>query len=763
MTVATTACVCPAAGWCPTHRRTMSVARHRQCRDEPGYFAAFAKGPAAGTAVATPPRPRLLTPLDLPCRHRAEPLGVMACVPCRSGGRDGADVYACRLHGRCTMHNVEAKRGEPEATACVTCDDRDTPTPSLLPGAEVYAINLDRRPDRWERFAANAAAVAWPLPEVRRLSASDGRAIAPPPPWWNAGHGAWGCRDSHVRILRDCLARGVETVVVFEDDALFPPGFAGRLRSFLAAVPDDWEMLFLGGQHQAPGRVVRPGVLRATNAQRTHAMIFRREGMRKVLAWWEDFEAWRERPKEHIDHRLGWLQLAGGVVAYAPAPWIVGQAANKSDIDGRRHGDRWWQPSASYAGPVKYLAVVGTGRSGSSALAGVLSKLGVWMGPHLGGFEPTGGHEDRDLAKLCESLYPFPSTERQPAKGLPHLVANYVAARRAEAAARGTIAGGKYPSLAALGRELRAAVPDGLAVIRCVRPLDESIASLRTRVKTPESVASFGPVTDEQCETLQRFLADRVDAFCASVPPAWRRDVAYADLIADPRAVIARLTRFLRINPTPEQIEAAVAHVRPELARHSTDGSDAPPTPPGDIHPHGYWLRPDERDHRFDASLAAAVASLLRERGAHDLWDLGCGPGRYVRVFLGEGIAARGVDGNPHTPAMAGDLADVADLTTRLNLYPRDAVVSLEVGEHIPAGLSGAYLDNVARLARGLVVLSWAVPGQGGEGHVHERSNAWVRSEMERRGWRHLPAESTRLRRASRLPWFRSTLMAFGR
>jgi hypothetical protein len=40
----TTPCQCPAAGWCETHKRQMSEVRHRQCRDEPGYYEAFAKG-----------------------------------------------------------------------------------------------------------------------------------------------------------------------------------------------------------------------------------------------------------------------------------------------------------------------------------------------------------------------------------------------------------------------------------------------------------------------------------------------------------------------------------------------------------------------------------------------------------------------------------------------------------------------------------------------------------------------------------------------
>lgn len=53
-----TRCVCPLAGWCETHGRRMSEVRHRQCRDEPGYYEAFAKGKPPAPEPAAPPKPR---------------------------------------------------------------------------------------------------------------------------------------------------------------------------------------------------------------------------------------------------------------------------------------------------------------------------------------------------------------------------------------------------------------------------------------------------------------------------------------------------------------------------------------------------------------------------------------------------------------------------------------------------------------------------------------------------------------------------------
>jgi hypothetical protein len=71
-------CVCPAAGWCETHRRIMSELRHRQCRDEPGYFEAFAKRPP---------------PDRSDCRHRGEQRDALGCC---------GPVWRCGLHKLCT-------------------------------------------------------------------------------------------------------------------------------------------------------------------------------------------------------------------------------------------------------------------------------------------------------------------------------------------------------------------------------------------------------------------------------------------------------------------------------------------------------------------------------------------------------------------------------------------------------------------------------------------------------------------------------------
>jgi len=207
----------------------------------------------------------------------------------------------------------------------------------------VYVINLRRRPDRLRAFFSRLNCCDWPFygPEV--YPAVEGDKVGVPPEFTQGG-GAFGCRESHLRILQDCLMENVSSVLVLEDDADLPLDFGARVRAFLPQVPEDWQGIMLGGQHHAPPIPVSDGVVRVRYAQRTHAYAARKPYMRALQRRWGCATV-------HIDWRMrDWQHLQ---TVYAPDPWLIGQAGGRSDIRGDEKPAEWWTGSGhETAGPV---------------------------------------------------------------------------------------------------------------------------------------------------------------------------------------------------------------------------------------------------------------------------------------------------------------------------------------------------------------------------------------------------------------------------
>ena len=185
----------------------------------------------------------------------------------------------------------------------------------------------------------------------------------------------------------------------------------------------------------------------------------------------------------------------------------------------------------------------------------------------------------------------------------------------------------------------------------------------------------------------------------------------------------------------------------------------------GMIHANGYWDGPQiASQHQFDGALSDALLAFFRTEGARTVADLGCGMGSYVRHFLEHGLSAIGFDGNPATPKLSNGTCAVLDLSVVANVdEPFDWVLSLEVGEHLPPEHEATFLENLHRHSARGIVLSWAVKGQGGTGHVNEQDNDYVKAKLDAKGYiNDVPAEQA-LRAAAKFSYFRRGVMVFRR
>ena len=123
----------------------------------------------------------------------------------------------------------------------------------------IVCINLDRRPERWERVQREFARHG--INEVHRIAAVDG-AVVDVPASWPYPRGA-------LRLLAQSFASSpqgaemrVANVLIFEDDVVLDARFQEKVAAGMAELPSDWDMVFLGAfigmtQSQCPSGSAR--------------------------------------------------------------------------------------------------------------------------------------------------------------------------------------------------------------------------------------------------------------------------------------------------------------------------------------------------------------------------------------------------------------------------------------------------------------------------------------------------------------------------
>lgn len=158
----------------------------------------------------------------------------------------------------------------PADPACAYCSGRE-PRPDLgLDG--YYCISLVEQDDRYRRACA----------EFHRVGLCSRVVFHRPERARNTDRGIWA---SHRAVAQEAVRRGEHRVLIMEDDVRFLAPLdrvATRLRRAMAALPDPWQIFFLG-HVPFQGYFVARGVIR-TRSTCLHAYIASKSGLRWLAA-----------------------------------------------------------------------------------------------------------------------------------------------------------------------------------------------------------------------------------------------------------------------------------------------------------------------------------------------------------------------------------------------------------------------------------------------------------------------------------------------
>lgn len=205
------------------------------------------------------------------------------------------------------------------------------------------------------------------------------------------------------------------------------------------------------------------------------------------------------------------------------------------------------------------VAIIGLHSSGSSCLAGVLHRLGVYFGKNCGGYygdqpESSSGFESQQLATILERAMPFPGTDSKGCQGGLccdlHVLVDQL---RSEAALLKTMAAIKYPLLCRAGPSLIRAANKNLRIIHIDRPLNDSIRSLQARESyrySPEVITQHQRWLHTGKSHLLRRVQDKLT-------------VQFYDLLNNPVEQIGRIAAFLRLKPGADEVSFAADYIDP--------------------------------------------------------------------------------------------------------------------------------------------------------------------------------------------------------
>jgi 2-polyprenyl-3-methyl-5-hydroxy-6-metoxy-1,4-benzoquinol methylase len=186
----------------------------------------------------------------------------------------------------------------------------------------------------------------------------------------------------------------------------------------------------------------------------------------------------------------------------------------------------------------------------------------------------------------------------------------------------------------------------------------------------------------------------------------------------------------------------------------------------------GYWTSDDTQSiHVHDPGLANWILNYLQNDKDKQLIDFGCGMGDYLKKLDINGFTnLYGFEGEIRKGSPnyvnSWDLTNPIKNYKNYNHLKNNAynTICLEVGEHIPKQYESIFLDNITSLTTNKIILSWAIIGQLGDGHVNCMNNGEVILKMDELGFKYLENDSIDARNSVSpliASWFLNTIMIF--
>ncbi len=178
----------------------------------------------------------------------------------------------------------------------------------------------------------------------------------------------------------------------------------------------------------------------------------------------------------------------------------------------------------------------------------------------------------------------------------------------------------------------------------------------------------------------------------------------------------------------------------------------------------GFWESQSQLYHVRCEALSDWIINYLKEFKNKTTYDFGCGNGQYCSKLAAAGFSNLiGFEGKIPNFAEYNNIRQ-QDLSIPFTLSEKGNVIFLEVAEHIPAQFEDVMLTNITNACDDKLIMSWAVRGQPGWGHVNCINNDEAIAKVCAKGFSYLENDSMSARSVitdSDCPWFKNTTLIF--
>jgi hypothetical protein len=198
---------------------------------------------------------------------------------------------------------------------------------------KTFCINLDRRFDRWSECVAEFDKNK--LVGIERFRAVDGKDLTELPKGFLTTS-RLALVLTNMLILAKAIEENYSSILILEDDVEFTKQVV-NMKSFFDSLPEDWDMLYFGGNHNThvgsePPTIINDKVCKLHNTFSTHCVAINAKAFKEIL----------ER-LEKCDNALDviYSELQKKLNVYSFYPMIATQRVSFSDIENKMTDYKW--------------------------------------------------------------------------------------------------------------------------------------------------------------------------------------------------------------------------------------------------------------------------------------------------------------------------------------------------------------------------------------------------------------------------------------